>query len=124
MFIAGLLMGALMRLPGGSPPEILAGSLPVMVAAGLVIISILPFGFFASLGRGYLLPIALAILILMAANLSMIVGRGEVFPWAVPGLYITEQDAIPLASYAILALTSLAGVLATYLWWKYADQPR
>jgi ABC-2 type transport system permease protein len=119
---AGLLVGALIGLPGGTFEVIAHGSAVVLVTAGLAIGVVTPFAFFASLGRGYLLPVGLAILILMATNLMAIAGWGDTFPWAVPGLYAQAKTALGPESFASVALTGLAGMAATYLWWKYADQ--
>jgi ABC-2 type transport system permease protein len=124
MFIVGLVMGAVIQLPGGSIHVILQGSDLVAITAGLVIAAIMPFALFASVGRGYLLPLGVAVLTLMMANLVVIVGWGEYFPWAVPGLYAQGKSPLTPISYWIVFLTGLAGVLGTYLWWKYADQNR
>jgi ABC-2 type transport system permease protein len=124
MIVVGLLMGAIIHLPGGSTGVILQGSARVAVTACLVIAVAPPFALFTSIGRGYLLPLGLAILTLMMTNLVAIAGWGEYFPWAVPGLYAQGKSALPPVSYGIALLTGLAGILATYLWWKYADQNR
>jgi ABC-2 type transport system permease protein len=114
----------LIQFPGGSLNVILQGSGLVVVTAILVIGVVMPFAFFASVGRGYLLPIGVAILSLMAANLVVVLGRGETFPWAVPMLYAQGKSVLPPVSYGVVIFTALAGMLATYLWWKYADQNR
>ena len=124
VFIVGLVMGAIIRLPGGSIGVIFQGGVLVAVTACLVIAVILPFALFASVGRGYLLPMGVAILALIMANLVTVVGWGEYFPWAVPGLYAQGKSALTPISYWIVALTSLAGMTATYLWWRFADQSR
>jgi ABC-2 type transport system permease protein len=124
MLVAGLAMGAAIQLPGGSIHVILQGSDLVAITACLVIAAIMPFALFASVGRGYLLPLGVAVLTLMMANLVVIVGWGEYFPWAVPGLYAQGKSPLTPISYWIVFLTGLAGVLGTYLWWKYADQNR
>jgi len=122
-YVVGLALGALIRLPGGSPAIILHGIGLLVVTAGMSILLVMPFGFFASLGRGYLLPIGIAILTMILGNLSMTLGWGKYFPWAVPGLLL--QEAHPgLFSYGLVIVTGLAGVAGTYLWWKYADQNR
>jgi ABC-2 type transport system permease protein len=66
----------------------------------------------------------LAILVIMMANLVAVAGWGEYFPWAVPGLYAQGKSPLTPVSYWIVVLTGLAGVAATYVWWKYADQNR
>jgi ABC-2 type transport system permease protein len=123
IFIIGLVMGAIIKLPGGSISVILQGSDLVLTTACLVIVAVMPFALFASVGRGYLLPMGVAVLTLMVTNLVAIVGWGEYFPWAVPGLYAQGSNLSPI-SYWIVILTGLAGMLGTYFWWKYADQSR
>jgi ABC-2 type transport system permease protein len=124
MLLLGLVMGAVIGLPGGTAPVIVQGSGLVLATACLVIATITPFAFFASAGRGYLLPVGLAVLSLMAANVVGLAGWGEYFPWAVPGLLAQGDASLSAASYWIVVLTGLAGMLATYLWWMHADQSR
>jgi ABC-2 type transport system permease protein len=124
ILIAGLVTGALIGLPQGSPGALLQGSTLVAMTAGLVMVVVMPFAFFASVGRGYLLPIGVAILALIMANLVAIMGWGAYFPWAVPGLYAQGKGYLTPISYPIAILTGLAGMIGTYLWWKYADQSR
>ena len=120
----GLLLGRMLGLTGGTAQVILQGSAICLITACLTIVVTLPFAFFASTGRGYLLPVGLAIITVMAANLVVIAGRGEYFPWAVAGLYAEGKSALPHVSFVIVLLTGLLGMLGTYLWWKYADQSR
>jgi ABC-2 type transport system permease protein len=54
----------------------------------------------------------------------MLVGWGEYFPWAVPGLYAMGKTPLTPISFWIVFLTGLVGMLGTYLWWKLADQNR
>ena len=124
ILIAGLVTGALINLPGDSFDVILHGSVVVMVTACLAIVVVMPFAFLASVGRGYLLPIAGAILTMMMANIVALIGWGEYFPWGVPGLHAMGKSPLAPVSYWIVVSTGLAGMIATYLWWKYADQSR
>ncbi len=124
IFIAGLAMGAILKLPGASVGVVLQGSALVLITACLVIPAVLPFALFASIGRGYLLPIGVAMLTMIMINLVIIIGWGEYFPWAVPMLYAEGKTPLAPISYWIVLLTGLAGVIATYLWLKYADQNR
>jgi len=119
-----LVMGAVIHLPGASAGVFVQGSALLLVTACLVILVVLPFAFFASVGRGYLLPLGVAVLLIMMANVVALAGWGEYFPWAVPGLFAQGKSALPPASFGIVLLTGLAGMLATWLWWKYADQNR
>jgi ABC-2 type transport system permease protein len=124
ILVVGLVMGAIIKLPAGSIGIILQGSDLVVITACLAIGAVLPFALLASVGRGYLLPVGLAVLTLMMTNLVVIVGWGEYFPWAVPGLYAQGKSSLMSMSYWIVFLTGLAGMIGTYLWWKYADQSR
>ena len=86
--------------------------------------AILPFALLASVGRGYLLPLGVAVLTLIMANVVEVIGYGEYYPWAVPGLFSQPQNSLTAASYWIAILTGLAGIIGTYLWWKFSDQHR
>jgi ABC-2 type transport system permease protein len=124
MLVFGLVMGAIMQLPGGSMSVILDGSVVALITVCLIIADVLPFAFFASVGRGYMLPMALAVLTPIMANMMMVVGRAEYFPWAIPILFAQGESSLTPISYWIVIATSVAGMVATYLWWKYADQNR
>lgn len=124
IFVVGLIMGAVIKLPGGSIGVVVHGVVLLTVTALLAIAVTLPFAFFASAGRGYLLPIGLAVLILMMTNVVAIIGWGEYFPWAVPGLYAMGKSPLTAISYWIVFVTGLVGMIGTYLWWKFANQNR
>ena len=124
IFGVGLFIGGIFQLPQGSTALLLQGSARAAITAGLVILAMLPFAFFASLGRGYLLPIGAMILALILANIVMAAGWGEYFPWAVVAIYSQGKEALPPASFLVVGLTGLAGMLATYVWWMVADQNR
>ncbi|HMN61782.1 MAG TPA: ABC transporter permease [Anaerolinea sp.] len=122
----GLALGALLRLPLGSPAVIGGGVVRILVSALLVMLVVTPVALFASVGRGYLLPLGLIVFFVAIANLIAIAGWGSYFPWTVPSLYADAAKAGSLepVSYWIVLLTGLAGIAATYLWWKQADQSR
>jgi ABC-2 type transport system permease protein len=119
---ASLAMGVLIQLPGGSPAVIAQGSALVAITALLEIGVALPFAFFASVGRGYLLPFGVAMLTLLITNLEALAGFGEYFPWAIPGLFAQAKTPLPALSFWLVPITGLAGLLVTYVWWKFADQ--
>ena len=124
IFGTGLIVGTIFQLSGGSTEILLQGITRAAITASLAIAAGLPFAFFASLGRGYLLPIGVLILTFVTANLVTAAGWGEFFPWAILGIYAQGKDSLLPVSFIIVALTGLAGVVGTYLWWKYADQNR
>jgi ABC-2 type transport system permease protein len=123
LLAVGLILGALFGLPGGANRVLVQGSAAIMITACLVIMVVLPFAFFASVGRGYLLPIGAAVVALMAANLAAVVGRGEVFPWSIPAVYAMGSP-LTLPGLGMVLLLALAGVAVTQLWWQRADQNR
>jgi ABC-2 type transport system permease protein len=123
IYVVGLLMGAILDLPQGSSGVIWQGSAHLAITVCLVIGVALPFAFFASVGRGYLLPLGVAIMTIIVANLLVVAGWGEYFPWSIPGLFSQGEKLIPI-SYVIVVLTGLAGMLGTYMWWMLADQSR
>lgn len=122
--ITGLAAGVLLRLPGSSPAVLLHGGVVMAVTSCLVIVIVLPFALFASMGRGYLLSLGIAIITLILANLVMVIGLAPYFPWAIPGLYSQGPDNLAPISYVIVILTGAAGLAGTYLWWRFADQSR
>jgi ABC-2 type transport system permease protein len=124
ILVVTLAMGALIALPGGTGAVIVHGGAVLLIAGGLAIVATTPFALFASLGRGYLLPLGLAVVLLLLTNLAVLAGWGEYFPWAVPGLYAQGKTALTAISFGIVIVTGLAGMVGTYLWWKYADQNR
>jgi len=124
IIIVGLILGAIIKIPGGSISVILHNSGLVLITAILAVMVVTPFALFASVGRGYLLPLGLAILVLMMTNFLVIIGWGEYIPFSVPGLYAVGKTPLTGVSYWIVLLTGLAGIIATYLWWKFADQNR
>jgi ABC-2 type transport system permease protein len=119
--LIGLGVGALVGLPGGSTQLILRGGITIAITAELTIASVTPIIFFASAGRGYLPPMGVAILAVFLAQIVAVAGWGEYFPWSIPALY-SQGEYLGMASYAIMILTVVAGMAATFIWWELADQ--
>ncbi len=119
----GMLAGLLVGMPGGDLSVIGRGSLILALCAGMVILVETPIAFFANLGRGYLLPFGVTVLLIMFANVLSIMGWGEFFPWAIPMQIAQTGQPISGVSLTILLLTCLGGVVATWVWWRYQDLP-
>ncbi len=126
LFLVSLLLGAAIGLSQGTAEVFWHGTTTLAVAACLVIVDVFPFAFFASVGRGYLLPMGVTLLVLVLGNVVAIAGWGNYFPWAVPALYaeVTGKGNLEAASYLLVLFTVLAGMAGTYLWWRWADQSR
>ncbi len=128
IYVIGLAVGLAVGLPAAPDGAILQGSLALAVTATLTLLVVAPIAFFASAGRGYLAPMGVAILALIAAQLIAAAGWGEFFPWAIPAL--VARTAGPATappgppSYLIVAATAALGVAATLVWWNLADQTK
>ena len=78
-------------------------------------------------GVGICLPLGWALLTLALAQIAVVMGWGEWFPWAVPSLFsdFSGQHTAPgLHSYLMVLLVSLIGLAAAFTWWLKADQTR
>lgn len=99
--------------------------LTICIGAGLLSLTM---GFVASVGRGYLPAIGALIVLVAAAQVSVLFGTGGWFPFAVPGLMavagaegVPDLNAIQLVLVPALAA---AGVGATVRWWRKAEVVR
>jgi ABC-2 type transport system permease protein len=124
-YAVAMVLGMALNLPLATPAVLMQGSLTMAVTGALVILVVMPVAFFASAGRGYLPAIGATFVLVALANIIAVIGWGMYFPWSVPGLYAGAggQDmGIGPISFALVALTGLAGVAGTVRWWQTADQ--
>jgi len=128
VFGLGIVVGAVVGLPGWSEALLWQS---VRVAAVVVCLNLAlmsPVALLASIGRGFLPALGWMILTLAFAQIAAVMGWGDWFPWAVPALF--SQAGSPRAaqlglhSFVVVALVSVAGLVATLLWWRSADQTR
>jgi ABC-2 type transport system permease protein len=128
IFGIGLAIGNLLALPGWSTGLLHTSFTDIVGAAALTIPLTSFVALLASSGRGYLPAFGWTIFTLVMANLSVILGWGDWFPWAIPGLFSgaagPRAEQLGLHSYTILCITSLLGFVATFWWWREADQTR
>jgi ABC-2 type transport system permease protein len=120
LLVAALILGWIINLPGSSTALFFEGASNVIAASFLAIIVALPFALLASIGRGFLLPIGIAVLMMILTNFTQILGWGEFFPWAIPVIYSLDTPLTAI-SYWIVFLTGVLGIVGTILWWKFAD---
>lgn len=128
LFGVGLLVGYFVVIPGWSM-ELVRRAFFDFMAGAVLSLAMLPFvAFFASLGRGYLLPFGWTFLTLFLAQIVLRLGWGDWFPWSVPALFSgvagPRADVIGFHSYVVVILTGLLGLVATFYWWRSADQTR
>jgi ABC-2 type transport system permease protein len=89
----------------------------------------LPFvALLASMGRGYLPPFGWMILTIALAQIAVITGWGDWFPWSVAALFSgavgPRGESLGAHSYVIVMIASVIGLAATFYWWRSADQTR
>ena len=83
-------------------------------AAGVVTVAV----------RGYMGPLAFAIVGMGLGNLFGKTGWAEWFPWSIVPLMIGmvgQPQTLPAGSYAVLAVTFVAGIVATIAQIRFAD---
>ncbi len=126
IFLVGLGVGALVRIPGWSPGLVWQAFWSLMTTA-LLTYMLMPFvALFASVGRGYLAPLGWAFFTLVFAQIVSVLGWGDWIPWAVPALFSgmagPPAEQTGLHSYLLVLLAFVLGELATIVWWQRADQ--
>ena len=127
-YFLGVLIGQLVDIPGWSS-ELLKSATIDILGAGVLVIILLPFvAFFASAGKGYLPSFGWLVLTVVMAQIAVITGWGDWFPWSVPALFSgavgPRSNFLGVHSYVIIVLASLAGLAATFYWWRNADQTK
>ncbi len=128
IFGLGLVVGNLVDIPGWSTDLLRSASVDVLGSAVLTV-ALLPFvAFVASTGRGYMPPFGWAILSVALAQIAIITGWGDWFPWSVPALFSgatgPRADSLGAHSYIIVLISCLLGLAATFYWWRNADQAK
>jgi ABC-2 type transport system permease protein len=128
MFVVALGIGMLVDIPGWSP-ALAWTSFWSLMAVTLLTCMLMPFvALFASAGRGYLPPLGWALLTVFLAQIAAVLGWGDWFPWSVPALRsgMAGPGAVPMGmhSYLLVFLAFIAGLAATFAWWRSADQSR
>lgn len=128
MFLVGLLVGMLVSIPGWSS-ELFSSSVVGVLGSTLLNMFLLPYvALLASMGRGYIPPFGWTILTIALAQIAIITGWGDWFPWAVPGLFSgaagPRAELLGAHGYAAVIIAGIIGLAATYYWWRTADQTR
>ena len=128
IFLLGLMVGRLVDIPGWST-DLLRSAFGDVFGSVALTIALLPFvALLASIGRGYLPSFGWTLLSVFLAQIAAAMGWGDWFPWSVPALFSgaagPRADLLRTHSYIIVILSSLIGIVATFWWWRNADQTR
>jgi len=128
VYLAALLIGALVDIPGWSL-ELARTSLgDVFATAAMTLLLLTPVTFIASLGRGYLPPLGWIVLTIFLSQIVAATGWGDWFPWSVPALFSgvvgPRSEQLGIHSYVLVILTGAAGLALTFWRWRSADQTK
>jgi ABC-2 type transport system permease protein len=118
-------IGAALTLPGFSVTLAATAVSNALLAAGIAYL-LAPFvAWIAMAGRGYMPPLGFALAMLALGDILSHTGWATWFPWSVVPLFIgfvgKPVTALPAHAYVVVALTFLAGIAATVLQLRYAD---
>ena len=121
----GVIVGLALGLPGFSAGLVTGLVGNSLLAAGIAYLLVPLVGWIATLGRGYMPPLAFAFAALAMGNIFGKTGWAEWFPWSIIPLLIGAVGqpvaGLPAGSYVVLAATFLTGIAATIAQVRWAD---
>ena len=89
-----------------------------------LVVTVLAFA--ASVGRGYLAAVGVLFALVFVAQIVAALGFGHLFPFSVPGVFSglggPDRPTVGPVGFALVAVVGAAGIGATLLWWRNADQ--
>ncbi|HLF87364.1 MAG TPA: ABC transporter permease [Anaerolineales bacterium] len=128
VFGLGLIVGKLVDIPGWSMELLRQSFVDVILITIQVLLLASPVAFFATMGRGYLPPMGWAIFSIFLAQIAAALGWGDWFPWSVPALFSgmagPRAELLGFHSYVMVVMASAIGIVATFYWWRNADQTK
>lgn len=118
-----LAIGGLMDLPGGGSDVILTEVGKASLGAALMLLATLPVALVASMGKGFLAPLACAVAALILAQVASTLGWAELCPWSIPAVAVGMVPGTVLTTQALLVTvtTGLVGVLGSIAWWRWGN---
>lgn len=119
-FAIGLALG----LPGFSAALALSTIGNSLLAAGISYLIVPVVAWVTTVGRGYMPPLAFALVMLALGDVFAHTGWAQWFPWSILPLLVGmvgKAQTLPVGSYLVLALTFAAGIAATIAQLRWAD---
>jgi len=119
-----LLIGVALGLPGFSAEIAARGIANALLAAGISYLIVPVIAWITVWSKGSSAPIGFAIAMMALGNLFGKTGWAEWFPWSIVPLMVGlvgRPQTMPPGSYAVLALTFVAGVGATIAQLRWSD---
>ena len=122
LFAISLVIGLFLGFTGFSI-ALLCAALPKFVIIFLLYIYISTVGsVFASMSKGILAPIGILFIIAVASNMLNNTAVAPYFPWTIPQNLFRETGNLSPVSITILVFTGIAGIVGTFVWWRFAEQ--
>jgi ABC-2 type transport system permease protein len=118
-------IGQALGLPGFSAELAGIAVRNALLAAGVSFLVVPVIAWITLVGKGYMAPIGFAIAMMALGNVASKTGWAPFFPWSVVPMLIgmvgAPVEALPAASYVLLAVTFAGGIAATVAQFVYAD---
>ncbi|ABR48084.1 bacitracin ABC transporter, permease protein [Alkaliphilus metalliredigens QYMF] len=121
MFAIGLAVGGVFGLTGWSTYLIWNSFFRFTITSLLFIVATTPGALLANVSKGYLAPLGLILVIVIFSSVMATLGFAPYFPWTIPSVYLST-GSLNLSSIIILASTGIAGIVGTFVWWRFAEQ--
>lgn len=119
-----LLIGTMLGLPDVSAGVIWSGIGDALLAAAISYLLVPVIAWITTVGRGYMPPLGFALGMMALGNVFGKTGWSEWFPWSIiPSMVgmMGVPQTLPTGSYIVVALTFVAGIVATMAQLRYAD---
>jgi ABC-2 type transport system permease protein len=118
-------VGSLLAIPGFTVALAVGAAGNSLVAAGISFLLVPIVAWMATLGRGYMPPLAFAMFVLALGNVFGKTGWAVWFPWSIVPLLIgavgQPVSGLPVGSYIVAGLTFVVGVAGTIAQVRWAD---
>lgn len=118
-------VGSLLGLPGLTVSLAVRGVGDVLLAAGISFLVMPVTAWIATLGKGYLPPLGFALLTLVLGTVLGATGWGKWFPWSIVPLFAgtagPRAEVLASGSVVVVLLTFIAGIAATIIHLRWAD---
>lgn len=128
LFAFSIIGGILIRMPGALHTELAVFASVFFKTAFFTFLLYTPIMMFASISRGYLLPLGVMIFVVMITQIvaAALPGLARFIPWAVPALLSgaagPQMQHIGFVGYILFFLTIITGFAGTCFWWILSDQ--
>jgi ABC-type transport system involved in multi-copper enzyme maturation permease subunit len=125
VLVGAFAIGLVLALPGFSAALAVGAIQDALLAAALAYLLAPVVAWIATLGRGYMAPLGFALAMLALGQVFSKTGWAKWFPWSIIPLYIgalgERVTTLAPGSLVVVLLTFLAGITATIMQLRYAD---